>query len=63
MASKRRQRRNSCEGKIRHKTIVGAWIASRKTDGKVRPYRCKFCSAYHVGHASGKQKRRRTLGE
>jgi hypothetical protein len=61
MSSKRRVRAKSCDGKVRHATMAGAWIAARKTDGGVRPYKCKWCSAFHVGHEPGKQKRRRTV--
>lgn len=54
MASKRRQRRKSCEGKIRfqdaqaaqraatsHQHAFGLWMV---------PYPCKFCGGYHIGH-------------
>jgi hypothetical protein len=58
MSSKRRVRAKSCEGKVRHATMAGAWIAARKTDGGVRPYRCNFCGDYHCGHEPGKQIRR-----
>lgn len=58
MASRRRLRAKSCGGKVRHATMASAWIAARKTDGEVKPYRCKWCSAFHVGHEPGKQKRR-----
>jgi hypothetical protein len=61
MSSRRALRRKSCEGKIRHETLGAAWIAARKTDGGVRPYKCKWCSMFHVGHEPGKQKRRRTV--
>ena len=61
MASKRRQRRNSCEGKIRYEKIDTAWAKVRKIDPKMKPYRCNFCSGFHVGYEPGKQKRRRTM--
>ena len=62
MASKRRVRAKSCGGKVRHETADAAWIAARKTDSGVRPYRCRWCSMFHVGHEPGKQKRRRQNG-
>lgn len=61
MSSKRRVRAKSCEGKVRHATMAGACIAARKTDEKVRPYKCRHCPGWHVGHEPGKQKRRRTV--
>ena len=61
MSSKRRVRANSCKGKVKHPTMAGAWIAAGKTDPGVKPYRCKWCSMFHVGHEPGKQKRRRTV--
>lgn len=60
MASLRRIRRQSCEGKVKHKSSGAAWIASKKTgDGnETRPYKCKFCGSWHVGHrAHGKSTR------
>jgi hypothetical protein len=52
MASKRRLRRQSCEGKVRHETAGAAWIAAKRTgDGReTKPYRCPFCGLWHVGH-------------
>jgi hypothetical protein len=57
MSSKRRLRAKSCEGKVRHSTMAGAWIAARKTDEKVRPYKCRWCGSYHVGHPTAQAKR------
>lgn len=54
MSSKRQIRRKQCEGKIRHTTQVGAYIALKNTprDGKrMNVYRCKFCRGWHIGHA------------
>lgn len=56
MSSKRNQRRKECEGKMRHASEAAAiqQIASLarkgKAQGDLRPYRCPFCSSWHVGH-------------
>jgi hypothetical protein len=53
MASKRRIRRNMCDGKKRHRSEQGAIIAIKKTASRhpMRPYRCRFCGCWHIGHA------------
>lgn len=55
MASKRHQRRRSCERKVAHATEEAAAIEAkrlrRKGCGLVRWYKCGFCPAWHVGHA------------
>lgn len=54
MASKRRQRRQQCQGKARHETIEFAQVAAdaihRSRGVSVFPYRCGFCSYFHIGH-------------
>lgn len=57
MASKRRIRRNKCEGKVCHETrtdAISAAIALRKVERKpgwqAQAYHCKFCGGFHVGH-------------
>jgi len=62
MSSRRALRRKACSGKIRHSTIGAAWIAAGKTGGDVRPYKCRHCPGYHVGHEPSKQQRRRQNG-
>ena len=55
MASKRAQRRRSCEGKQKH---PDRWAAQahryklEKTQGALglTIYRCRFCGQWHVGH-------------
>jgi len=55
MSSKRALRRRACEGKHKHATLeeaqahVVALARSRGAQG-LRPYHCKFCGSYHVGH-------------
>lgn len=61
MASKRRIRRRSCENKKRYpvyelaeRDAIGLQSRRRREGanfaGVVRPYKCKFCNQYHVGH-------------
>jgi hypothetical protein len=62
MSSLRALRRKSCEGKVAHASMGAAWIVASRTRGEMRPYRCKFCGHYHVGHEPSKQQRRRQNG-
>lgn len=54
MASKRRIRRKSCTGKQRYASELdarrGLFGLRRAGIGGLVPYRCAFCSAFHVGH-------------
>jgi hypothetical protein len=56
MASKRRIKRKSCVGKIRHASSNDARQALRKTvryDEVHQPmnvYQCQFCGGFHIGH-------------
>lgn len=53
MASKRRVRERSCTQKKRYATATEAQRAflHTLTPGEyVRPYRCGFCSQFHLGH-------------
>ncbi len=52
MASKRRLRRRSCEGKIRHVEVDGAYAHSKSLGWPYHPYKCKFCKGYHIGRYS-----------
>lgn len=59
MASKRRVRRKSCQGKARHANEENAWKAVRATQDVVHtiglePYKCAFCGWWHIGHNRGK---------
>lgn len=56
MASLRSKRRRSCESKIKHPDKNGAWMHAKKLGRGFCPYKCKFCSGWHVGRP-GKQKR------
>ncbi|WOK01479.1 hypothetical protein [Pseudomonas phage UF_RH7] len=56
MASKRRLRRRTCEGKIKHETAEKAaraiisLVRSRGHQGQLHVYQCPFCMKFHVGH-------------
>lgn len=54
MSSKRRVRRKSCAGKVRHATMGDATVHAdnlHKKDGhRYSVYQCGFCGGYHVGH-------------
>ncbi len=50
--------RRSCIDKIRHRSEAKAWAIIHKmrkhgqdTKG-LRPYRCRYCTGYHLGHPS-----------
>lgn len=59
MSSKRRLRRKSCTGKVRHETHGGALAHIRAIRAmnpgtpRLNPYRCQFCNFFHLGHAPG----------
>jgi len=59
MASKRRLRRTSCEGKQRFETAaealtaIGRLRASTGDIARYNTYRCQFCRGLHFGHAPG----------
>ena len=50
----------SCEGKVRHETLVAAQRHANNPARKFRfhgtPYKCAFCGFWHVGHRIGKRK-------
>ncbi len=51
MSSKRRLRRNACEGKKRHKSMDDAFAHARHVGLNIfHPYKCKFCKGFHIGH-------------
>lgn len=68
MASKRRMRRNGCEGKKRYETQKEAehgrnYLVIKTMDqhkSYVNVYHCKFCGGWHVGHLSKRQNLART---
>lgn len=63
MASKRRIRRKSCTGKLRHATPAEGQahitqLHRRFGYSLMDVYRCRFCSGYHVGHSKGGRRHR-----
>ncbi len=65
MASKRRLRRKSCDGKVRHADAAGGLahigrLARSGSGGSMNVYRCQFCKGYHIGHRSKIMKLRHT---
>lgn len=62
MASKRHQRRRSCEGKVAHATMQDAGIAAAKLrksflGGTWSAYHCQWCGKYHVGRQNARDRR------
>lgn len=61
MASKRRIRRKSCEGKVRYDSQSAAQVEANRLWRKgyqVRPYKCGFCKQWHNGHPRRSDKMR-----
>ena len=61
MASKRHQRRRSCESKVAYATKDEATRAAaglRKSffGGSWSAYRCEWCGRYHVGRQNARQR-------
>ncbi|RJQ22005.1 MAG: hypothetical protein C4560_02990 [Nitrospiraceae bacterium] len=53
MSSKRRLRRKECESKKKYLTLDHAYSHVRLLKKKgdiVKPYKCSFCGAWHLGH-------------
>lgn len=63
MSSKRRIRRRSCKGKIRHSEIKPAQVHAKALGWPNFPYKCQFCGGYHVGRASRKRIQARIASE
>lgn len=63
MASKRRQRRSACSGKLRYATHDEAeqarGLAQRRDPWPIRAYRCRYCRGYHIGHVPSESLRAR----
>jgi hypothetical protein len=46
-------RRNGCDGKRRHATLLTAQIACRRSKNcSLHPYCCDKCGGFHVGHSN-----------
>jgi hypothetical protein len=54
MSSKRRLRRQQCEGKKAFRSAEdarnAAYLVSARTGQRLASYRCKFCRQWHIGH-------------
>lgn len=54
MASKRRQRRKACEGKVRYSSSRAAHNEAmrrgRESGHRLNGYKCAFCNGFHIGH-------------
>lgn len=65
MASKRRLRRNACDGKTRYAeqqaAHVAAGRASERAGAWISSYKCPFCGAWHIGHVPAQVRRARRL--
>lgn len=65
MSSKRRLRRRSCTSKKRYDNAIDAQRDAddlrAKYGGIWLSYSCRFCSGYHVGRPSLKQKKARGI--
>jgi hypothetical protein len=60
MSSKRRVRKNSCEGKVQYATLDDAKLAAirwnKAKNDSCHPYKCEFGEHYHIGHPPKKVK-------
>lgn len=54
MASKRRLRRKSCEGKVQYRSDEAAAAAAKSrswaTNSRIGKYKCEFGQHWHIGH-------------
>jgi hypothetical protein len=59
MASRRCERRKSCEGKKRYGSVAearsAAWRSRVKSGDHIAEYKCEFCCGWHIGHRSGRK--------
>lgn len=55
MSSKRHLRRRSCESKIKHLSENSAFNHAKSLGFGYFPYRCQFCSAWHVGRPNSRK--------
>ncbi|HSC57533.1 MAG TPA: hypothetical protein VLC51_10035 [Nitrospira sp.] len=46
-------RKDGCRGKVRHKTLLSAQVATKKTKNvQVQVYKCPLCKHYHIGRSN-----------
>jgi len=53
MASKRRQRAKSCQGKVKYSRETEAYKRRSRTQEHIIHYSCPFCGHFHIGHRKG----------
>ena len=50
----RAKERRQCEGKVRYRGLIAAGQAAdemfQKRGALLRPYPCRFCGSWHIGH-------------
>lgn len=55
MSKKEFQKNEACAGKHRHedknKALAAASHYRNKFKDNVKPYRCRFCDGWHIGHS------------
>ena len=46
-------RHKGCTGKVKHKKLLSAQIAARKTkNAQVHAYKCNICNHFHIGRSN-----------
>lgn len=46
-------RRDGCKGKIRHKALLSAQVAAKKTkNAQMNIYKCPICKHFHIGRSN-----------
>jgi hypothetical protein len=57
-------RRDGCTGKVRHKTLLSAQIAVKKTkNAQVQVYKCDTCKHFHIGRSRDLWKKEKRLDQ
>lgn len=57
-------RRDGCKGKVRHKTLLSAQVATKKTkNAQVQVYKCPICQHFHIGRSSSAWKKEKRLDQ
>lgn len=45
-------RRDGCRGKVKHKAMLSAQVAAKKTkNAQVQVYKCHICKHFHIGRS------------
>jgi hypothetical protein len=57
-------RKDGCKGKVRHKTLLSAQVATRKTrNAQVQVYKCKICKHFHIGRSRDPWRKEKRLDQ